>query len=85
MVMHLNQKALQQKLQDRAGALGGNARNSHAPQISTSPPKPNDDNNRYDIHLFDDAKSNTIRLIELDDTLLTGCLDDDIEILGLCG
>tara|TARA_Y100001970_G_C13802496_1_gene635801 strand:- start:67 stop:336 length:270 start_codon:yes stop_codon:yes gene_type:complete len=89
MVMRLNQSELQRTLQDRAGAFGGSARKSHTPQISTSPPSPNDDasddSGRFAIHLFDDPSSNSVRLIELDDTLLTGRLDDDIEILGLCG
>ena len=85
MVMRLNQTALQRKLQDRTGALGGCASTSHTPQISSSSPKPNDDTGRYSIHLFDNPKSNSLRFIELDDTLLTGRLDDDIEILGLCG
>ena len=85
MVMRINQLELQRNLQDRAGAFGESAHTSHIPQISTSPPKSNDENNRYAIHLFEDQNSNSIRLIELDDTLLTGRLDDDIEILGLCG
>ena len=89
MVMRINQTELQRTMQDRAGAFGGSARNCHTPQISTSPPKPNDDTGdetgRYAIHMFANPKCNETRLIELDDTLLTGRLDDDIEILGLCG
>ncbi len=85
MVMRLNQTELHRKLQDREGVIGGSGCNCHIPQVSSLPPKPNDETRRYAIHLFDDSNSNSIRLIELDDTLLTGCLDDDIEILGLCG
>lgn len=93
MVMRIKQSELQRKRQDRTSAFGGSARKSHTPQISSSPPSPNDDTGdstcdsigRYAIHVFDRAECNSVRLIELDDTLLTGRLDDDIEILGLCG
>ena len=84
MVMRINQSELHRNLQDRAGAFGGGPHTRQTPQISTSPQKQNIENNRYAIHLFEDQNSNSIRLIELDDTLLTGRLDDDIEILGLC-
>ncbi len=85
MVMRINQLELHRNLQDRAGAFGGSPHTSHTPQISTSLPEQNVESNRYAIHLFEDQSSNSIRLIELDDTLLTGRLDDDIEILGLYG
>ncbi|MCH2147676.1 MAG: hypothetical protein MK073_07670 [Phycisphaerales bacterium] len=93
MVMRIKQSELQRKRQDRTSAFGGSARKSHTLQISSSPPSPNDDIGdgngdsigRYAIHVFDLAECNSVRLIELDDTLLTGRLDDDIEILGLCG
>ncbi len=85
MVMRINHIELHRTIQDSAGVIGGRARVSHTPQVSTSTPRPEDKPRRFSIHLFETPSSNSVRCIELDETLLTGRLDDDIEILGMCG
>ena len=81
MVMRIEDNRYISLLKNRVSASGGSAYKRHIEESCANKVDENGLEKTFKIHFFDDYSLNFPRVVEIDDHLLTGCLEEDIKIL----